>query len=154
VADQAAPFLAKYMKQYGIDTPLRQAHFLAQVGHESGSLNTLVENLNYSADGLRKIFSRYFTTQTLAEQYARKPLEIASRVYASRMGNGDEKSQDGWKYRGRGLIQVTGFSNYSAFKKDTGIDVISNPNYLATIEGAVHSACWFWHKNKLNALAD
>jgi len=152
--DEAATLLAKYMSMFSINTPMRQTHFLAQIGHESSQLNILVENLNYSSDGLRKTFPKYFPSQKLADQYARNPMAIASRVYANRMANGNESSQDGWVFRGRGAIQLTGKANYLDFQKDTGINVISNPNYLATLEGAIHSACWFWKVNNLNALAD
>ncbi len=152
--EAAYPILEKYMDQFGINTILRQAHFLSQIGHESLQLNVLSENLNYSAAGLLKTFPKYFPNQKVADQYARDPVAIASKVYASRMSNGDEASQDGWAFRGRGAIQLTGKANYQAFKKDTGIDVIENPNYLSTLEGAIHSACWFWRKNNLNALAD
>jgi predicted chitinase len=137
----------------GIDTPLRVAHFLAQILHESGKLRTAEENLNYSAEGLRSVFRKYFA-DTEAEAFARKPELIANRVYAGRMGNGNETSGDGYRYRGRGLIQLTGKSNYSEFAKWVGDDdVVGNPATVAS-KYAVHSAVYFWDSRNLNALAD
>ena len=109
------PALNRQLVTYQLQSPLRQAHFLAQVAHESGSFNYTSENLNYSASALRQVFGKYFTDDAIANQYARKPEKIASRVYASRMGNGDEASGEGWKFRGRGLIQLTGKDNYTSF---------------------------------------
>lgn len=146
--------LNEQMPRYNINTYDRVCAFLAQLGHESGYFVHRVENLNYSANGLRKIFVRHFPTDAIAQQYARQPIRIASRVYANRMGNGDEASQDGWKFRGRGYIQLTGRNNYTACGRYLGRDLVADPDYLMSIEGAVVSAGWFWEVNKLNAFAD
>ena len=147
--------LNNVLPQQNINTPMRVAQFLAQIGHESGSLNFDIENLNYSQAALQAVFGKYFPTAQLAADYARQPEKIANRVYANRMGNGDEASGDGWKYRGRGLIQLTGKDNYSAFSSATGIDVVSNPNPLANDpELAVKAATWFWTMRGLNTYAD
>lgn len=138
---------------YNVNTPLRVAHFMAQIEHESG-LKPVSENLNYSAKGLSKTFPKYFSTVKLANEYANKPQLIANKVYANRMGNGDEKSGDGWKYRGRGFIQVTGKNNYLVLSKDTRIDFVNNPDLLLEEPNAIISALWYWKKNKLNELAD
>jgi putative chitinase len=135
---------------YHINTPLRIAHFMAQIEHESG-LKPIGENLNYSASGLIKIFGKYFTKEK-AEMYERKPEYIANIVYANRMGN--TESGDGWKYRGRGFIQITGKYNYISLSKDTRIDYLNNPDWLLREADSVISALWFWNKNKLNDLAD
>jgi len=132
----------------------RAAHFFAQTAHESGNFKAFSENLNYSAQGLRGIFGKYFPTQAMADAYARKPEKIANRVYANRMGNGDEASGDGWRYRGRGLIQLTGKDNYTFFAGSLGIPVEEAADYLSTFEGAAQSACFFWEQNKLNRFAD
>ena len=139
--------------KFQINTPLRLAHFLAQCGHESGGFKLVNENLNYSADGLKKIFPKYFTQAGLAEQYARQPEKIASRVYGSRMGNGDEASKEGFKFRGRGYIQLTGKSNYTEFDKFVDENILENPDLVAT-KYPLLSAAWFFHKNGLNAIAD
>ena len=146
--------LNKVLPENGIDTPLRVAHFLAQVIHESGHFKTNVENLNYSSSALQSVFKKYFPNETIANQYARQPEKIANRVYANRMGNGNEESGDGWKYRGRGLIQLTGKNNYTACKTDMKIDIVKNPDLLLVPEYALKSACWFWNKNNLNQYAD
>lgn len=143
--------LAAACAEFGIDTPGRLAAFLAQVAHESGELRTTVENLNYSAEALRKVFPRHFSDPATALDYARQPQRIANRVYANRMGNGDESSGDGWRHRGMGLIQVTGKQNQSACLAALGQD---DPSYLMSDEGAARSAAWFWSVNKLNAYAD
>jgi len=140
-------------EKYGLSSGLRLAHFLAQTAHESGGFRVIEENLNYSADGLTKIFPKYFKDKN-PQDYHRQPQKIANLVYASRMGNGDTASGDGYKFRGRGLIQLTGRSNYTNFSKDMGIDIEEAVSYLATPEGAVESAAWFWNKNGINALAD
>jgi len=141
--------------KYGINTPLRLSHFLAQTAHESGGYRAIEENLNYSADGLNKIFPKYFKNAGRdAQAYHRQPEKIANIVYASRMGNGDTASGDGYKFRGRGVIQLTGRSNYTNFAKDMGIQLEEAVSYLATPQGAVESGAWFWNKNGLNALAD
>lgn len=141
--------------QYNIDTPLRIAHFLAQILHESGHFKYNEENLNYSAKALRSVFGKYFKTDKEAEEYARKPEKIANRVYANRMGNGDEDSGDGWLRRGRGLIQLTGTDNYKACSKALNIDLMKNPDLIVSnAEVCVETACWFWNKNNLNQYAD
>lgn len=146
--------LATILPDYGIDTPQRVASFLAQCAHESGGFRALKENLNYRAVTLRKVFPKYFPTDALAEQYAGKPEMIANKVYANRMGNGDEASGDGFRYCGRGLIQLTGHDNYARFAESIETPVEELPEYLATFEGAVQSACWFWETNNLNQFAD
>ncbi|MCP5106791.1 MAG: hypothetical protein GY950_25635 [bacterium] len=147
--------LNREMPKFGIDTPLRKAHFLAQVAHESGSFRYSSENLNYSADALRRVFGKYFPTDELAAQYARKPEKIASRVYGNRMGNGDEASGDGWKYRGRGLIQLTGHDNYTRCGKAIGLNLEEDPGQVAeNPEVSVAVVCWYWESNNLNHYAD
>ena len=142
------------LPDYDINTPLRVAHFIAQCAHESGNFVFIKENLNYKAASLRKVFPRYFLTDEMAAQYANKPERIANRVYANRMGNGDEASGDGYRYCGRGLIQLTGKDNYTFFAGSLGISVEEASEYLATFEGAAQSACWFWESNNLNQWAD
>jgi putative chitinase len=141
------------IEKFNISTSLRLAHFLAQCGHESGNFKIFNENLNYSAQGLRTIFGKYFTTDALAKQYERQPQKIANKVYANRMGNGDEASGEGFKFRGRGFIQLTGKSNYSAFSKFIGEDVVANPDLIAT-KYPLSSAGFFFDSNKLWALCD
>ena len=138
----------------GIDTKDRVCGFLSQAGTESGGFRVKVENLNYSQQGLRKVFPKYFPGDATAFRYARQPQAIANRVYGGRMGNGSEASGDGFKYRGRGYIQLTGKDNYTKCGADIGQDLIANPDYLTTVSGAVESAVWYWTKNNLNALAD
>ncbi len=139
--------------KFNINTPLRLAHFLAQCGHESGGFRVTQENLNYSAKGLMGIFKKYFPTQQLAEAYQRQPQKIANKVYASRMDNGNEASGDGFKFRGRGYIQLTGRANYTAFGKAINEDIANNPDVVSG-KYALLSAAWFWSKNGLNTLAD
>ena len=135
-------------------SPVRAAHFFAQTGHESGGFKSFVENLNYSPDGLRKTFGKYFKDDATAAKYARKPTQIANRVYADRMGNGDEASGDGWKYRGRGALQLTGYDNYKAFSNSLKRpDIMLNPDLVAT-ELAFESAKWFFDTNKLWTICD
>lgn len=153
-AESYIPYLNTVLPEFEINTPYRKAHFLAQLAHESGGLKYVEENLNYSAQGLRSIFGKYFPTMEMAEQYARKPEKIANKVYANRMGNGDEQSGDGWKYRGRGLIQLTGKSNYQRFGQEYSLDSENNPDLLLDPEVALISACWYWKRNKLNNYAD
>ncbi len=141
------------LNSYHVNTPLRLAHFMAQIEHESG-LKPISENLNYSAEGLRKTFPKYFPTIISANTNARKPQQIANIVYANRMGNGNIFSGDGFKYRGRGFIQITGKSNYTVLSKDTRIDFLNNPDLLLQEANSMISALWFWNKNKLNDLAD
>lgn len=143
------------LPEYQINTNLRLCHFLAQIIHESGHLKYNQENLNYSAKALRSVFGKYFPTDALAEQYARKPEKIANRVYANRMGNGDEDSGDGWLRRGRGLIQLTGTDNYKACSKALNIDLMKNPDLIVSnAEVCVKTACWYWSVNNLNKYAD
>lgn len=130
--------------KFGINTPLKLAHFLSQCGHESGNFKVVNENLNYSAEGLNKLFGKYFPGN-LAESYARNPEKIASKIYASRMGNGDENSKEGYKFRGRGYIQLTGKENYTAFGKAIGQDLIANPDLVAT-QYPLLSAAWFFQR--------
>jgi putative chitinase len=139
-------------KKFNITNNLRLAHFLAQCGHESGGFKAVSENLNYSADGLKKIFGKYFPGN-LNESYARQPEKIAARVYASRMGNGDETTKEGFKFRGRGYIQLTGKSNYTSFTKFIGEDCVSNPDLVAT-KYPLASAAFFFDSNKLWAICD
>lgn len=146
--------LDQLLDDYEINTPLRVAHFVAQCAHESGNFVFIKENLNYKAASLQKLFSKYFPTAELAQQYANKPERIANRIYANRMGNGPETSGDGFRYCGRGLIQLTGKDNYTFFAGSLDIPVEEASDYLATFEGAAQSACWFWEQNNLNRFAD
>jgi putative chitinase len=149
--------LSKILPEYEINTPARCAAFIAQCAHESGNFKFLKENLNYKAASLRKVFPKYFPDDALAEQYASKPNKqeaIANRIYANRMGNGDEASGDGFRYLGRGLIQLTGKNNYTLFAASIDTPLEEIPEYLQTFEGAVQSACWFWDQNNLNKEAD
>jgi len=139
--------------RFGITTSLRLAHFLAQCGHESGGFRAVSENLNYSAKGLLGIFRKYFTNVNLAMQYERKPEKIANRVYSSRMGNGNEASGEGWAYRGRGYIQLTGKDNYRAFDATVGEDILANPDLVAT-KYPLASAAFFFKRNNLWAICD
>lgn len=141
------------MEKFAINTPLRLSHFLAQCAHESGNFAAVSENLNYSADSLQKVFKKYFPTPELAGKYARQPEKIANRVYASRMGNGDEASGEGFKYRGRGYIQLTGKVNYQSFDKVVDEDITANPELVAT-KYPMLSAAWFWNSRNLNKVAD
>lgn len=136
-----------------INTQLRIAHFMSQIEHESG-LKPISENLNYSAKGLSENFKKYFSTMAIANFYARNPEKIANRVYANRMGNGSEESGEGWKFRGRGFIQITGKENYFRLANDTDLDCLKNPDLLLYEANAMISAIWFWNLKGLNALAD
>lgn len=138
---------------YGMNNRKRVACFLAQVGHESAGLTARLENLNYGAPGLLSTFAKYFTAAQAAS-YARQPERIANRVYANRMGNGSEASGDGWRYRGKGMMQVTGKANHIAFAKWIGMTLDDATAYLTTVEGAVMGAIWFWTAHDLNELAD
>ena len=144
--------LASAMDKFEIDTPLRAAHFLSQCKHESMNFTKTIENLNYSAEGLKNVFKKYFPDDDTAKAYERLPEKIANRVYANRMGNGDENSGDGWKYRGRGYIQLTGKNNYTSFSKAIGenidAEIMSTPAYASL------SAAWFFQKNGINNIAD
>lgn len=138
---------------FGIETLEQQASFLAQCGHESAGFTALVENLNYKAESLCKVWPKRFPTLEAAQPYHRNPEAIANKVYASRMGNGDEESGDGFAYRGRGLIQLTGRDNYRACGEDLGVDLESDPDLVSTPQFAALSAGWFWNKNHLNNIA-
>jgi putative chitinase len=142
------------LPEYDINTPQRVAAFLAQCAHESGGFVFLKENLNYKAASLRRVFPKYFPDDATAAAYAMQPEKIANRVYANRMGNGDEASGDGFRYCGRGLIQLTGKDNYTFFAGSLDIPVEEASEYLQTFEGAVQSACFFWEQNNLNTWAD
>jgi putative chitinase len=153
--DQWYEALSQILPEYDISTPQRIAAFVAQCAHESGGFRALKENLNYKAPSLRRTFPKYFPDDATAAQYANKQEMIANRVYANRMGNGDEASGDGFKYCGRGLIQLTGKNNYTLFAASVGVDDMDEVvEYLGTFEGAVQSACWFWESNNLNQWAD
>jgi len=138
--------------KYGVNTPLRLSHFYSQVDHESG-LKPISENLNYSAGGLLQTFPKYFNALS-ANHYQRKPEQIANKVYANRMGNGSEVSGEGWKYRGRGFIQITGKENYFRLANDTDIDCLKNPDLLLEEVNALVSALWFWKSKAINVFAD
>lgn len=146
--------LSQALPDYDINTPNRVAAFLAQTAHESGGYMVIKENLNYRAESLARQWPKYFPSMEIAQQYAHNQEMIANRAYADRMGNGPESSGDGWKFCGRGLIQLTGRSNYQAFADSIETDINDIPDYLATFEGAVQSACWFWENNNLNKWAD
>jgi putative chitinase len=149
--------LSQLLPDYEINTPQRIAAFVAQCAHESGGFMVLKENLNYRAASLRKIFPKYFPDDAIAQRYASMPNKqeaIANRVYANRMGNGPEESGDGYRYCGRGLIQLTGRQNYTWFAASLEITPEEATEYLGTFEGAAQSACWFWETNKLNQWAD
>lgn len=152
-AEEFAGPLNAAMAHVEIETPLREAMFLAQIAHESAEMNRLTENLNYGAKGLLATFPKYFTAAS-AKQYERQPERIANRVYANRLGNGDETSGEGWRYRGRGLIQVTGKSNYADCAKTLNVDLVGSPAMLEMAEFAAQSAAWFWRNANLNPLAD
>jgi putative chitinase len=152
--DQWYEALSAILPEYGINTPERVAAFIAQCAHESGGFRFLKENLNYKAESLLKVFPKYFKTLDEARQYEKRPEKIANKIYGNRMGNGNEASGDGWRYCGRGLIQLTGKENYSWFAASLEIPVEEASEYLETFEGAVQSACWFWEENKLNQWAD
>jgi len=141
------------LNKSGINTPLRTAHFMAQIEHESG-LKPIQENLNYSMDGLWKTFPKYFPSVTDRNKHARNPMAIANKVYANRMGNGSENSGDGYKYRGRGFIQLTGKNNYQNFNDYSGIDVIKNPDLLLDEANAMLCAILFWNENHISQYAD
>jgi putative chitinase len=144
--------LPEVCEKYLIDTPVRLSHFLSQCDHESAGFKIFTENLNYSAEGLRKTFPKYFPG-VLADSYARKPVEIGSRVYADRLGNGNQASHEGFTYRGRGCIQVTGKNNYAEFDKEVPENILANPDLVAS-KYPLMSAGWFWHTNNVNTLAD
>jgi putative chitinase len=146
--------LNQLLPDYEINTPKRVAAFIAQCAHESGGFKFLSENLNYKAESLMKVFPKYFHDIGTAKQYEKQPAKIANKIYADRMGNGPESSGDGFKYRGRGLIQLTGKTNYEWFAASLEISSAEASEYLETFEGAAQSACWFWENNNLNKWAD
>ncbi|KZN38764.1 glycoside hydrolase family 19 protein [Pseudoalteromonas luteoviolacea] len=153
--DKYLTALNEVLPQFDINTSLRIAHFLAQIAHESGYFRASSENLNYSDQALRAVFGKYFPDDDSAKAYARQPEKIANRVYADRMGNGNEASGDGWKYRGRGLIQLTGKDNYMRCGEALGLDLISDPDVVSTdAKVAIQSACHYWKSCNLNMLAD
>jgi putative chitinase len=153
IPDAVIAMIPDTAAKFQINTPLRLAHFLAQCGHESGGFKATQENLNYSAKGLAGIFKKYFPTEAAAAPYARNPQKIANKVYGNRMGNGNEASGEGYKFRGRGYIQLTGKENYTAFGKAIGEDILSNPDKVASTY-ALLSAAWFFSKNGLHKMAD
>jgi putative chitinase len=149
VLDQIPDIQAKF----GLNSNIRLAHFLSQCAHESGNFKAVTENLNYGAKGLRSIFGKYFKDDATALAYERKPEKIANRVYGSRMGNGDEASGDGWKFRGRGYIQLTGKDNYTQFDKSVADDILANPDLVAT-KYPLMSAAFFFERNNLWKICD
>jgi putative chitinase len=153
IPDAVIAMIPDTAAKFQINTPLRLAHFLAQCGHESGGFKATQENLNYSAKGLNGIFKKYFPTLESALPYERKPEKIASKVYGGRMGNGPESTGEGYKFRGRGYIQLTGKENYTAFGKSIGEDMTVNPDVVAS-KYALLSAAWFFSKNGLHKIAD
>ena len=153
-ADHWIEAFDQLLPDYEINTPKRIAAFIAQCAHESGGFRFLKENLNYKAESLMKTFPKYFSDRDTANAYAKQPIKIANRVYANRMGNGDEASGDGYRYCGRGLIQLTGKTNYDWFAASLEISATEASEYLETFEGAAQSACWFWESNNLNVEAD
>ncbi len=153
IPDAVIQMIPDTAAKFQINTPLRLAHFLAQCGHESGGFRATQENLNYSAKGLMGTFKKYFPTEALANTYQRNPQKIANKVYANRMANGDEASGDGYKFRGRGYIQLTGKDNYTQFGNSIGENITSNPDVVSG-KYALLSAAWFWSKNGLNNLSD
>jgi putative chitinase len=152
--DQWHNALSQLLPDYEINTPQRIAAFIAQCAHESGNFIFLSENLNYKAESLMNIFGKYFKDMGTAKAYEKNPQKIANKIYADRMGNGNEESGDGFKYRGRGLIQLTGKTNYTWFAASLEITPEEAAEYMGTFEGAAQSACWFWETNKLNQWAD
>jgi putative chitinase len=153
IPDSVIAQIPDIQAKFEINTPLRLAHFLAQAGHESGGFKAVNENLNYGAKGLLSIFKKYFPTEEKAKLYERKPEKIANLVYGSRMGNGPETSGEGFKFRGRGYIQLTGKDNYKAFDAVVAENILENPDLVAT-KYPLMSAAWFFHKNGLHKIAD
>jgi putative chitinase len=153
VPDTVIAQIPEVGEKFAINTPLRLAHFLSQCGHESGGFKVVNENLNYGAKGLLGIFRKYFPDEAKAKLYERKPEKIANLVYGSRMGNGPEASGEGWKYRGRGYIQLTGKANYTEFDKIVTENILENPDLVAS-KYPLLSAAWYWNSRKLNAVAD
>lgn len=141
-------------ERYDISTPERQAAFIAQCGHESDGFRFMEENLNYKAESLMRTWPKHFPTMDIAQEYAHQPRKIASRAYANRMQNGPEETEDGWTYRGRGYLQLTGKAGYEMASDDLQIDFVGNPDIVGTVEGAMATAGWFWEKHNLNRYAD
>ena len=152
--EQWCAALNKILPEYDINSPARIAAFIGQTYVESGGYTALRENLNYQAASLMRVWPSRFPTMEIANQYAHNQEMIANRAYSDRMGNGPESSGDGWKYCGRGLIQLTGHDNYQSFADSVEMDIADVPAYLETFEGAIQSACWFWESNNLNQFAD
>lgn len=152
IPDSVITQIPEIQEKFNINTELRLAHFLSQAGHESGGFKVVTENLNYGAAGLQSIFKKYFTAES-AKEYERKPEKIANIVYANRMGNGNQASGEGYKFRGRGFIQLTGKDNYSAFDKIVPEDILANPDLVAT-KYPLLSAAWYWNSRNINAVAD
>lgn len=153
-AQSYIPLFDEILSEYSINTPLRKAYFLSQITHESGGFRYVKENLYYSSKALYSVFRKYFPTLKVADTYARSPERIANKVYANRLGNGNEESGDGWKYKGRGLIQLTGKSNYEQLSQSFDEDFVNNPDLLTIPKWAISSACWYWQKRNINKYAD
>jgi len=153
IPDSVITQIPETATKFKIDTPLKLAHFLAQCGHESGGFKLVQENLNYSAKGLATTFKKYFINESVAKPYERNPEKIASKVYGGRMGNGPEQTGEGWKFRGRGYIQLTGKDNYTAFDKFVDDDILNNPDLVAS-KYPLLSAAWFFSKNCLHKCVD
>jgi putative chitinase len=151
--DKIANYIPDIIVKYDINTNLRLAHFLAQVHYESAGFTATEENLNYSSKRLLQVFPKYFKTVESTNKYTHQPMYLASYVYGNRMGNGDEASNDGWTFRGRGYMQLTGKNNYIAFDKSVDADIINNPDLVST-DYALISAAWYWNSRKLNNYAD
>ena len=154
LADKWADALNETCQEFAIDSPYRIAGFISQTAHESAEFKFVSENLNYSAASLMRVWSQRFPTVEIAQRYAMNPEKIANRAYCDRMGNGDETSGDGWKYRGRGLIQLTGKNNYVAYSMACDNEALQYPDIVAEPKYAAESAGWFWNVNRLNQLAD
>jgi len=154
IGEQWVDALNETFQRFNILTPLQQASFIGQCGHECGNFKTLEENLNYKAETLMKLWKTRFPTIEIANEYARNPKKIANKVYASRMGNRDESSGDGFRFRGRGCIQLTGHANYFHAGQACGEDFVMNPDLVATPKYAAMTAGWFWDTHKLNKFAD
>jgi putative chitinase len=154
VLEQYIDPLNDITEYYEINTPLRLAGFLSQIAHESAGFTAVKENLNYSYSGLLSTFKKYFSTEEMAKQYQRNPEKIANRIYANRMNNGDESSGDGYKYCGRGVIQITGKYNYTKFATALEMSLEDTAAFMETAEGAISSAGWYWDSNSLNDYCD
>lgn len=154
VLSNISSFIVVFLK-YSINTPLRLAHFLSQMSHETVGFTAFVENTNYtSLSRLLEVFGSHFTSTADAQKYVGKPIAIANRVYANRLGNGNEASGDGYKYRGRGFVHLTGKANYQSYKIHSGIDIVSNPDLAARLDIALDIAGWYWESRNINIVAD